>query len=270
MSKVSYPHPVLGNTDDVIKGTVEPSLTFRAADEVVELAVANLVTTNSTLDDMVTAGDAAWSIRVQCARTYFRKEVVIVETERKIVFDGRDLDGRVDVDVSLFATKAVAGYLPVGAHADYGSAKFDLEPGALLALGPAYSFDIDKQFDPLKAPVASLVRISKGDFADGAFRLALEDERIEIILSDEDWQLFSGVKDRVPGVLHVALVLPALAEAVRRLNEFAGRRWADRLRAIVETRDVDCSDPLRAAQVLLQGPLTRAFNELNAALDREI
>jgi hypothetical protein len=268
-TSVSYPHPVLGNGDDIAVGKIEPEVTFRAADEIVELDVRNLVTSNPTLDPMLADGRASWGIRVQCARTYMRSEFRTANRDHQIKFDGHDLDGRVEVDVVLFAAKVIAGYQPAGAHPDYGTASFDLEPGEVLGVGPAFSFDVDKQFDPLRAPVASIMRVSKGEHPDGPFRMALEDEFVEIILSQEDWAHYAGVKDRVPGVLHVSLVLPALAEALRRMGEFAGRRWADRLRAIVEARQVNVGQPLEAAQLLLQQPLTRAFDELNAELDRE-
>jgi len=266
---VSYPHPVLGNADDVTVGTINPEVTFRATDEIVELNVRNLTTANPTFDTLLAAGSASWAIRVQCARTYFRTEFTTAAQDRDITLNGHDLEGRVDVEITLIAAKAISAHLPTGTHPDYGPTSFDLEPGEVLGIGPAFSFEIDKQFDPLRAPVASFMRISKGEHADGPFRLALEGDFVEVILSQADWTRYAGVKDRVPGVLHVALVLPALSEALRRIAEFSGRRWADRLRAIVEARDVDTTHPLDAAQILLQDPLTRAFDELNAALDRE-
>ena len=33
---------------------------------------------------------------------------------------------------------------------------FDIMPGEVLGVGPAFSFEVDKQFDPLRAPVASI------------------------------------------------------------------------------------------------------------------
>ncbi len=269
-TSVSYPHPVLGNGDDVTSGKIEPELTFRATEEIVEIDVRNLTTGNATLDGMLADGRASWAIRVQCARTYLRREASTSGSERRITFEGHELWGRVEVEIMLYAAKAVAAYLPDGAHPDYGTATFDLEPGAVLGIGPTFAFEVDKQFDPLRAPVASIMRVSKGDHADGPFRLALEDEFVEIILSQEDWAHYAGVKERVPGVLHVSLVLPALAEALRRMTDFSGLTWADRLRAIVEAREVNVGQPLEAAQILLQEPLSRAFDELNAELDREV
>jgi hypothetical protein len=269
-ASVSYPHPVLGNEDDIAVGGINPEVSFRGTDEIVEINIRNLVTVNPTLDTLVAAGDASWGIRVQCARTYFRSEFTTHAQSRDISLPGHDLEGRVDVEITLFAARAVSGYLPAGAHPDYGATTFDLECGEILGIGPAFSFEVDKQFDPLRAPVSSIMRISRGEHADGPFRLVLEDEFIEVVLSQEDWARYAGVRDRVPAVVHVAVVMPALAEALRRLVEFSGRRWADRLHAIVDARDIDTSQPLEAAQILLQEPLGRAFDELNLILEREV
>jgi hypothetical protein len=267
---LSYPHPVLGNADDVTVGRIDPEVTFRATDEIVTLNIRTLVTANPTLDELLRNGSATWRIRVQCARTYFRHDFLTCASTCDITLDGHDLDGRVDVDITLFTANPVPGYLPVGAHLDYGTTTFNLAGGEVLGTGPVFSFDVDKEFDPLRAPVASIMRISKGEHEEGPFRVVLEDEFIELVLSQQDWNRYAGVKERAPGVLHVALVVPALTEALRRLTEFAGRRWADRLRAIVEAREVDVTQPVDAAQILLNQPLARAFDELNVVLERDI
>lgn len=269
-ASISYPHPVLGNADDVTVGKIDPEVTYRAADELVEIDIGNLTTSNPTLDSMLKTSGASWGVQIQCARTYLRAEFQTTENFLRVKFPGHDLRGRVDIEIVLFAAKTISGYSPTGAHRDYGNTTFDLETGSLLGVGPALSFDVDKQFDPLRAPVSSIMRIRKGEHSQGPFRLALEDEFVEILLSEADWNQYAGIRDRVPAVIHISLVLPALAEALRRVNDFVGRRWADRLLAIVETREVDPAQPLEAAQSLLQSPLTRAFGELNAELDKGV
>lgn len=267
---ISYPHPVLGNADDVGSGKIEPDVSFTLSEELVEITFDKLRTGNKTLDAMLGDGRATWSLRVQCARTYFRTEYRTSDSTHRVRLAGHELEGRVEVEVMLFATVAIPAYLPDGAHPDYGGETFDLKVGEILGIGPTLTFDVEKQWDPLKAPVASIMRISKGEFPNGPFIVALEDDYIEILLSHEDWEQYAGVKERVPGVIHSALVLPALAEAVRYMGEHGGKRWADRLRAISEQhQELDIKKPLQAAQILLRGPLTRAFRELNTALDRD-
>jgi hypothetical protein len=266
---ISYPYPVLGNADDISEGTISPDVSFRVSDETVAVDVTRLTTSNALLDSLIDAGSALWAIRVQCARTYYRKEFVTSGPTKILTFPGDDLQGRVDIEISLFAAKPLPAYAPPGVHSDYGTTAFGLERGEVLGIGPAFSFEVDKQFDPLRAPVSSIMRIRQGDHAEGTYRLVLEDDFIEVLLSQHTWARYAGVRDRVPAVLHIGLVMPALVEGLRRLNDFSGRRWADRLRAIVETKGVDTSTPIEAAQILLQDPLGRAFDELNLYLDRD-
>jgi len=266
---ISYPHPVLGNADDVSLGQIEPAVSFTASEELVEITLDKLRTGNETLDTMLSDGRAIWSIRVQCARTYFRTEYRSPKSDYRVRLKGHELEGRVEVEVMLFADKPLSAYLPAGAHPDYGGDTFDLKVGEVIGIGPTFTFNVDKQWDPLKAPVASIMRISKGDFPNGPFRLALEDNYVEILLSHEDWEQYAGIKERVPELIHSVLVLPALSEALRNLHAYTGKKWADRLLAITDLQNVDLQDPLRAAQLLLQGPLARAFRRINTVLDRE-
>ncbi|MFY0562485.1 hypothetical protein ACN28E_01475 [Archangium lansingense] len=266
---ISYPHPVLGNADDVGSGKIEPEVSFTASEELVEIILDKLRTGNETLDTMLGDGRATWSIRVQCARTYFRAEYQTSNSAHRVRLAGHELEGRVEIEVMLFATVPLSAYLPAGAHQDYGGDTFDLKVGEVLGIGPTFTFNVDKQWDPLKAPVASIMRISKGEHPKGPFIVALEDNYIELLLSHEDWDQYAGVKERVPGIIHSALVLPALAEAVPRISEYAGKIWADRLRAISEHRGIDTTKPLQAAQILLQDPLARTFREINTELDRD-
>ncbi len=271
---VSYPNPVLGNADDVTVGTIDPAVSFTVTDEAVQLDLTNLSTSNATLDEMLRAGRAAWAIRVQCARTYFRSEFQTSDRAHRLTFRGDDLDGRVDVEIALFAASSVGGYSPEGLHSDYGEAVFDLQVGAVIGVGPVFSFDVDKEFDPLRAPVSSLMRLTQGDFETGPFRLDLGGELLEVFLSKEDYARLGAIKDKVPGVLHAALVLPVLTEALTRLassngSEFAGQRWADRLLAIVEGKAAELTEAIGKAQAILEGPLSRAFGEIEAVLERD-
>jgi hypothetical protein len=106
-------------------------------------------------------------IRVQCARTYYRREFATSGPNCVLTFSGEDLQGRVDVDISLFAAKNLPAYAPPGAHSDYGATAFALNRAEVLGIGPAFSFEVDKQFDPLRAPVSSIMRIRQGDHSEG-------------------------------------------------------------------------------------------------------
>lgn len=270
LNSISYPHPVLGNGDDIAGGVMEPVIEYSITDEAIRLHVNNLSTGHSSVDMLIDSEHAQWQIRVKCARTYMRENFVVSGPEWTKTLSGTDYEGIVKIETQVLAVNDIEDYSPTGAHADYGDEVFQIKTGELLAIGPIFSFHIDKVFDPLKAPVASLLKVKEGEHDTGPFQLDLDDDMIFVKLSKADWQEYAGIRDRVPALLHSAIVMPVLATAITELNKYEGTLWAGRLRDLIERKEIDISHPLTAAQELLGSPLKRTFDEVNTKLDKGV
>ncbi len=270
-SAVSYPIPVLGNADDISIGSVAPEINYLITDESVHVDVHGLGTGNKDIDGLISAGKAAWVVRLQCARTYYRTEQLLQADGGRVTCPAADLDGRVEVLIGAVAVKPVPLYQPEGMNKDYSGAHLNVLAGHWIVLGERYHFEVDKDFDPLKAPVASIMKVTEGKAPKGPFEVVLDDDLIEVRLSQNDWAQYHGISNRVPETLHSSLVLPALQYAIADLNQqrYEGLKWVDRLRAIAEVRGLELTDPLRAAQQLLDSPLGRGLHKLNERLDSE-
>ncbi|MCK5945524.1 MAG: hypothetical protein KAI24_26275 [Planctomycetes bacterium] len=268
MPDVSFPHPVLGNGDDVAKGSIDCSLEYMTSAEVVELRFSGLTSGNPTLDESVRRGSATWLLRIQCARTYFRRVWCVPGPTATIRIPGPDLEANVDVDVRVCTTEAL-GWQPEGAHPDYENLSFDVLDGEVLAVGPEWRFHVEKEFDPLKAPIASWMRIVEGEHKDGAFQVDFESDLVTIRLSRQDWKEYPGVRDRAPDVLHSSIVLPVLMQALVELQKEKndGLTWKGRLSAVLDARNLREDQPLESAQELLSAPLGRSLRQLNVRLD---
>ena len=274
---VSYPHPVLSNGDDIGLGTTDAiDLACTIRDESVTLEIEGLRTENPTIDKLVEDGLAEWVVRVQCARTYFRSTTTTRDGTASTTIDGRELDGAVDVDVSVCAVAEIPGFRPDGVHKDYGDQKVDLLVGDLLVLGGSFRFAVDKDFDPLRASVRSLMTVTEGDHDVGSFRVDLDDDLILVSLSKHDWASWNATKDHAPEILHASLVVPVLQHCIPRVEEFEGRRWADRMDVLLErvmSGDTPLHDDLSKAQALLSGPrdlgpMGRGLASLQMLIDR--
>ena len=275
----SYPHPVLGNQDDVGIGNPRQALAdadYSVTDEKVSLTLRGLRTGNPTIDQLVSENKAHWVIRLQCAGTYFRRSNVTCEETLEWHLDGRELSGNCRVDVEVCARERITNYRPGGTHEDYGDHPFELEPGAVMAIAGAFRFNVDKEFDPLKAAVDSIMRVRKGEHETGPFQVDLSGHLIEVALSTQDWDGYHAVKQRGPGLLHATLVLPALMEALdaRRHPDCKGYQWAERLTSFIdklrETTEIDPdASALELAQLLLKGPLTRGLDEFRVLTEDE-
>lgn len=266
MSEISFPHPVLGNGDDVSVSQIDGELTYHASAEAVELHVTGLVSGNPSLDEAVRAGNATWLVRVQCARTYFRRLWSQPGPTATIRIRGADLEGTVEVEARACSARSLP-WQPNGMHPDYGDRSFDLDPGEVLALGPTWRFHVEKQFDPLKAPLKSWMRIVEGEHAEGPFQVTFDDDFVTIRLSKNDWGQYPAIRDRAPTVLHAGVVLPVLMQALLELRNDDGVMWKARLRAVLDAHRLDPDAPLTTAQALLEAPLARCLRELNLKLD---
>lgn len=265
---ISYPYPVLGNGDDIAAEINVPGIEYTITDEAIQLTARNLSTGHETIDELVEKGFASWQIRLNCARTYMRENFITAGPEWTTNLAGPDYEGSVRLEVQVIAVRDIKNYVPAGAHEDYDDAKFHIKSGDLLAICPDYSFHVDKVYDPLKAPVASLLRVIEGEHKHGPFQLVLDDDLIFVKLSKTDWKEYAGIRDRVPALLHSTIVLSVMAAAISELNKYESTLWAGRIRDVLLKKDINTDYPLMAAQELLDSPLTRTFDEVNVKLDK--
>ena len=268
ISNISYPHPVLGNGDDINDGEISPNIEYEISDEAISLKIENLTSGHLGIDQMLEDGTACWHVRTRCSRTYMRQSFLLTSKDQALILRGDDYEGIVEIDISVVVQRNIQGYQPAGMHADYGDAKFNLRLGELIAIGPTYQIHVDKVYDPLKAPVSSLVRITVGSHPEGPFVVTLDDDLITIRLSKLDWEEYAGIRDRAPSIVHSSIILPVLAEAIRTIEQNIDTLWAGRLKELLASKGIDRKSPLIAAQEILASPISRTFNEVNVSLDR--
>lgn len=263
----SYPYPVLGNRDDILSDIIDCDLESVAVENRLILKLPELKITHPDISSLISAGDAAWLIRVRCSRTYYRVIDIISDKSWEKIFDSSNLEGEVVVDVSVIAMTDIKNYAPDFMNEDYGEQKFFVENRNILAIGPTFKIQIDKQFDPLKAPMSSFIRIIRGDFQSGPCQVTLDDDLILVELSKQDWEGYAGIKDRAYSVLHSSLILPVLAEAIREIEKHSDVMWSSRLQTLIAEQNLNLDKPFESAQFLLDSPIERTFKNLNSILD---
>ncbi len=263
----SYPHPVLGNRDDVSGSGFQTALTYRNDKEFYYFSV-QCWCSNSTLQQLIRGNQALYTAHFECSNTMFRQSYQTSSDEAEIKVPADDLNGPVEVNVFICASKDINNYRIVGAHEDYSNADFPIKKGDILAVGDHYVFEATKDYDALKK-ISSLMQIEpSSDKSDKAMAVRYELDKIRIILPQEDYKLYE-LQKRDPKLQHAlacSIVLPVLIGAVRILSGSAeaegyeGLRWYRLLKARLENLEVqDESDHLLIAQKILDYPLHRAL-----------
>jgi hypothetical protein len=267
LSQRSYPHPVVGNRDDV------PGAAFQAAVEMSsdkENVYIDVVTkcSSSTINRLLSEGAAKNVLHIECSNTLFRRAYEFAEASKRIAIPVENLNDAVEANVFIRAMRNSSGYSVEAAHSDYDGAKFDIREGDILAVGEGYIFQIESSFDSLRR-IGSIMQIEESK-EDGDFpmRVDFNGDKILIVLSKADFKDYKLLKghEGVAAALTTTIVLPVLVEALHFWKsgeagaEEDSLRWMRALRSRISALELKSeSDNLILAQKLLELPLKRAL-----------
>ncbi len=260
----SYPFPVLGNEDD-ITGLFRPKFRYTLEPTTVVID-CEFEVSNPTIEKLLASQKATYLVQVECGNTFYRRTFMTTDSSLSIEIPSGDLRDKVDVNIVICATEDISDYSPDGIHPDLAGDPTFVEKGDVLADGGTGSFVADKDFDPLKAPVSSFMKIKEADEKSAPMAIDYSGDQIVIRLSKDDYRNYAYARRYATSSLHSSLVLPALIDAIYVINnkgsEFEGQPWYNRIKQICRERDVDISDPLTAAQRMLGKPVERGLKEV--------
>lgn len=262
----SYPHPVLGNRDDVPKAAFQATLEMTADKETVYLDV--VVTCSSvTLNNLIRNRKADIVCHVECSNTLYRKAFKFQETKFKVSIPASALNSVVDVNVFVASSILMPKFLWPEAHSDYGGASFDIRHGDILAFAEGQRFPVDSNFESF-GRIGSIMQVAESPKdGDLPIRPLFDQDKLLIYLSKSDFAEYKLLRQHegIAGPLTTLLVLPVLAEALHEVQRSAcdstdGRRWVRVLvRRIEEHGPIDSMDVFETAQTLLESPFKRAL-----------
>ncbi len=262
----SYPHPVLGNGDD-LGGSFK--VEFRRELSRVEIVLnPTFILKNNAIEELLKKGKAFFATEAECRSTFFRKSFSTNKQIGRFSIPATALRERVAVGFYVCAGQDIRGYRPSDPHPDYEGAIFDVDAGDILAIGGHCSFIAEKSFDPLRPPVSSFMSIMEGAHHEGPMQIDYEGEKITIILSKADWKNYLEVRGQklAEGILHGSIVFPALIDAIHimrtRGTEYESMNWYGRLDAILEAKGLQEKDPFEAGQKILENPASRSFKAI--------
>lgn len=277
LSLRSFPHPVVGNRDDV------PGVAFQATTEMTtdsEYAYVDTKVTcsSSTINKLVQEGNASFVVHVECGNTLFRKAYPFRQSEARFQISLQLLSEDVEVNVFAQADKDVPAYKVDKAHADYDTSTFGVERGDILAVAEGRVFTIESDFDSIRR-IGSIMQITESHSDDEhPIKLNLLTDKLMVILSKKDFAQYKRLahSESFVGPLSTIIVLPALMAALQHVrDEYADEearesapRWVRLLYRRVEAMQLKFdSDNLELSQQLLDLPVRRALSSTAQMLE---
>lgn len=282
----SYPHPVLGNSDDFSAGKFalkDNSVWYSVDTEHIRIkGVFELE--HATLQSMLECGEASLVIRMDCDKTSFRCVYKSSGPKFEITVPAESVRARIELEALLVANCPVPEYRPLHVNPLYGSeAVFSVQNGDLLAYAGAANLPINLRFDPLVSPLGSIIRIQS---VDNRSVVGLElnptgnqSEYFVIEVPQDMWETVSNNRS-TPAIL-APLVLPSLVEVLHLMrqaeageeNDIHTTDWYKNLLSLIQHRrmNLDNDEPLEIAQQILSmerdgsrfNPITLAFPNLS-------
>jgi hypothetical protein len=238
------------------------------ADKQALYVATEIACSSDVLNKMLSTGDAAFVMHVECSNTLFRRAYEFRETPHRIAIPADNLNDAVEVNVFMRAVNRIPAYRIPEAHSDYGDATFDVRRGDILAVAEGHVFHIESSFDTLSR-IGSIMQINESP-KDGDIPMepSFEGDKIVIFLSKSDFADYKLLKlhEGVAGPLTTTIVLPVLAEALHILKEESEgmddtRRWVRALTRRIESLHLaNETQALLLAQKLLELPVKRALS----------
>jgi hypothetical protein len=263
LSNRSYPHPVVGNRDDVPGAAFQASVEMTTDKEAIYLDVA-VKCSSKTINDLVKKNDAKFVIHVECSNTLYRRAFEFADGTYRVQIPSDNLNDAVEVNVFARAVRAISGYRVDAANPDYGNTTFALDKGDILAIGEGHLFYLDAPFDAL-SPIGSIMQIQAShEDGDRPMQVEYGGPKIVIYLSKKDFAEYNWLKNMegMATALTTTIVLPVLIEAINQVkaNDDDDLRWVRALKRRIESMQLKTDvDALELAQKILELPVKRTL-----------
>lgn len=183
-NKFSYPHPILGNYDDILPTLADNCVTAKtASDDSFHYYEFTMVIEDETILRLISQNKAKYAIHYKCRSTLFEgKEVnsnntIVVKIPRKEVIE------KIEFYLFIIATESFT-YNNPSANPIFMGCSFDVNPNDPLVFFPKQWDNLDISYQTLKHYSSILVPVPDDNLHGNDISIKT-DERIEVHLSQE-------------------------------------------------------------------------------------
>ena len=272
-SGYSFPHPVLGLSDDVEGSASVANLTNdENTDKENYLLTIEYELNNPDLQKMLLEKKVQFLCELSCTATLYRKSETSDSFIQKISVPKNYVRDKVELLFLLVSVESNSNYTNSKVHVDFTGYSFDIDKGDVLAyLGESY-FIAGVAYKKLKA-ASSFMEIIKGQNEVGDFNIIIDSSKIQIQLAIKDYQKYCepriGKNPEFASVFHSSIVLPTLIHALYQLihdDEIKEYSWAQiiKFRLDNEFKSIQLEEKNipKIAQNFLGMPVERLLNDL--------
>ena len=221
----------------------------------------NVALSESSLCALIQEGKAMYATEIHCAKTYFRHLQKSSVPSYEIRFESGDLHSAVEVSSYVICTHPVRGHASGSLHAEFGDAKFDLNPGDVLAVSEPEKYYVDPNALESLGTIFQLSRRENPN-SEKLFEVGWDNSKIDIFMNVEEADKFDirqHSHETWPSLLS-SVYLVALMETLRVMekeeDEHADKQWFEVIQQTIANKGFSIDDDaLKLAQRLLDNPI---------------
>ncbi len=222
--------------------------------------------------------------KVFCPSTKYRKIFEIQRGFDKIEINNRDINKRVELTTYIIASQDVYNYFSYNFNDDYRGMQFDIEKGAIIAIGKQESLFFEKDIDDL-TKIDSVVKIRDLRQENEPMSVMWDDEIIKINLSTSDYELYCRYSEYCVPIVNSMIVIPGLMYVLDQIasdqidiNDVMDKKWYRVLsKKISESTGkefnlnyIKANDSFEIIQKLFDTPIHDAMKEIELKYGGEL
>lgn len=267
LANKTFPHPVLsvegpGADRDYVgrEFQMTPHLQIEK-DESVKLDLHFALSEQSILA-LISQNKARFAVEVHCPKTYVRRLVMSADSDIVKHFQKGELHERVEISPYVVCTDKVRGHTSKNLHPEFGqNAKFDFEPGDVLAIAHPYAVHVLPEF---AKSVGSVFELQPNPMqTKGTFGIGWDNPKVQLLMHESDARKFNAcVGNRaMQNPLLASVYLISVVETLRVMSandHYAECKWHQVISHKLHEQDIELkpkSDFLALAQKLLGHPV---------------
>lgn len=228
-----------------------------------------------SLQAEIDCGNAVFVAHVECPTSYYRRIYQSSERQIPISVPAIEINYALEISGFILTTKALNNFAPNNLKPIARGLTFEVPLAAFLATTRNKVVELDREPNPIKRVDAALF-VGCGVEGQKHIGIKVEDDRIQISMSPDDYAQYEQIKDSVSkeSTIRMGIVVPALASVVSRLTldskyreDCSGWAWyrafSQRSREIDrgEISDWLPQDALEIAQELVGDPIKKFLEE---------
>lgn len=236
------------------------------------------------LQELLAQGMASYVTHVECSLVGYRQLFPSRNVHVDVMIDAGNLTNEVEISTYIVAAENIKGYRNEQFNIGFGrNASFDIWKGGILAIGPEYTIDINrdgKDYDKM----ADILAIAVDESSPGDVWVDTADDCLRLYVSRDLFNAYHRHKARERYMMIQTFFVPAIILVLMDMVEIdkdddegmASFRWYGVFKKLLEQNGIAIGDIQlgtgngrknigRLAQQIFKYPLLNAMNELERA-----